>query len=175
MPARLPVVGPCSKLPLMDSTLQTLQRFWIMTLMFSVSKHTLGSHLCTRTDGPVDALSQDELYSLDMGVLGSTDSSTIDWINVSNAPYPTPYSPIMALAQNHIHFLNVPGASAGSAYIFVIHCEHIHFKFFYVTSFCCYQFLTFSQSPSRMAPFPTVPARLRPSSKKHQYELSRLF
>jgi hypothetical protein len=29
----------------------------------------------------------------------------------------------MALAQNHIFFLNVPGVAAGSADIYVIHCE----------------------------------------------------
>ena len=32
------------------------------------------------------------------------------------------YQPTMALAQNHIHFMGVPGLPAGSVKIFVIHC-----------------------------------------------------
>jgi len=36
------------------------------------------------------------------------------------------YQPVMALAQNHVHFLGVPGVAAGNAKIFVIHCEYMH-------------------------------------------------
>lgn len=33
------------------------------------------------------------------------------------------YDPVMALAQNHIHFLNSEDGGPGNANIFVIHCE----------------------------------------------------
>jgi hypothetical protein len=72
------------------------------------------------------ALSKGELYSLDMGQQKSASSSTLSWVNVQKAGFTTDnYQPVMALAQNHIHFLNVPGVAAGSAQIFVI-----HFSFF---------------------------------------------
>jgi len=32
------------------------------------------------------------------------------------------YQPVMALAQNHIHFMGVNGVDPGNAKIFVIHC-----------------------------------------------------
>ena len=35
------------------------------------------------------------------------------------------YQPVIALAQNHVHFLGVPGVAAGNAKIFVIHCEYM--------------------------------------------------
>lgn len=70
------------------------------------------------------ALSQGELYFLDMGSMTSANSSSIAWVDVEKAPYPSSYtSPVMALAQNHIHFLDIPGVQAGSAEIFVIHCK----------------------------------------------------
>jgi hypothetical protein len=47
----------------------------------------------------------------------------LSWENVQKAPLPDNYRPVMALAQNHIHFLGVPDVPAGSAEIFVIHCE----------------------------------------------------
>jgi hypothetical protein len=52
----------------------------------------------------------------------AAQSSPIAWVNVEAAQFNTTgYSPVMALANNHVHFLDVPGVAAGSAEIFVIH------------------------------------------------------
>lgn len=70
------------------------------------------------------ALSNGTLYSADFSTQKAANSTPIDWEVVGNPSFTTTgYSPVMALAQNHIHFLNVPGLSAGQADIFVIHCE----------------------------------------------------
>lgn len=63
------------------------------------------------------------LYQADFGQLADAQSTAIDWQSVNDPSFSTSgYSkPVMALAQNHIHFLDVPGTSAGQAYIFVIH------------------------------------------------------
>ncbi len=58
-----------------------------------------------------------------MGLLKAANSSALEWVDVEKAPYPSDYEPVMALAQNHIFFLNVAGVSAGSAAIYVIHCK----------------------------------------------------
>ncbi|KAI0360607.1 hypothetical protein OH77DRAFT_1418587 [Trametes cingulata] len=71
------------------------------------------------------ALSHNELYFLDMGSLKTANASALEWQDVEKSPYPDDYQPVMALAQNHIHFLDVPNVPAGSADIFVI-----HFSFF---------------------------------------------
>lgn len=68
------------------------------------------------------ALSHGELFFLDMQQMKSANSSPIAWTDVEKSPYPDGYNPVMALAQNHIHFLDVPDVPAGSADIFVIHC-----------------------------------------------------
>ncbi|KAF9508151.1 hypothetical protein BS47DRAFT_248219 [Hydnum rufescens UP504] len=48
--------------------------------------------------------------------------SAISWQSVEAPSFSvTNYNPVMALAQNHIHFLDVPGSSPGEAFIFVIH------------------------------------------------------
>ncbi|KAH7904978.1 hypothetical protein BJ138DRAFT_1018344 [Hygrophoropsis aurantiaca] len=70
------------------------------------------------------ALSQENLFSLDMGLLKAANSTPLAWVNAEQAPYPANYQPVMALAQNHIHFLDVPGVAAGSADIFVIHYSY---------------------------------------------------
>ncbi|KII91112.1 hypothetical protein PLICRDRAFT_105622 [Plicaturopsis crispa FD-325 SS-3] len=71
------------------------------------------------------ALSHGELFSLDMASLTKAGDTALQWTDVESTPYGKDYSPVMALAQNHIHFLDVPGVDAGSADIFVI-----HFSFF---------------------------------------------
>jgi hypothetical protein len=58
-----------------------------------------------------------------MGLLKAANSSALQWVDVEKAPYSSDYEPVMALAQNHVFFLNVPGVPAGSADIYVIHCE----------------------------------------------------
>jgi hypothetical protein len=58
-----------------------------------------------------------------MGLLKAANSSALEWVDVEKAPYQSGYKPVMALAQNHIFFLDVPGVSAGSAAIYVIHCK----------------------------------------------------
>ncbi|KAI6104176.1 hypothetical protein EDD16DRAFT_413953 [Pisolithus croceorrhizus] len=70
------------------------------------------------------ALSHDNLFSLDMGLLTAANSTALSWVDAEAAPYPSNYQPVMALAQNHIHFLDVPGVPAGSADIFVIHYSY---------------------------------------------------
>lgn len=70
------------------------------------------------------ALSQGNLFSLDMGLLNAANSTPLSWTNDEQVPYPSNYVPVMALAQNHIHFLDVPNVPAGSADIFVIHYSY---------------------------------------------------
>ncbi|KAG2339661.1 hypothetical protein BDR05DRAFT_576998 [Suillus weaverae] len=70
------------------------------------------------------ALSQGNLFSLDMGLLKAANSTPLNWIIDGQVPYPSGYVPVMALAQNHIHFLDVPNVPAGSADIFVIHYSY---------------------------------------------------
>ncbi|KAH9852563.1 hypothetical protein C2E23DRAFT_826139 [Lenzites betulinus] len=71
------------------------------------------------------ALSHDELWFLDMGSLKTANASAVAWQDVEQSPFGADYDPVMALAQNHVHFLDVPNVPAGSADIFVI-----HFSFF---------------------------------------------
>lgn len=59
-----------------------------------------------------------------MGLLNAANSTPLSWTNDEQVPYPSNYVPVMALAQNHIHFLDVPNVPAGSADIFVIHCAY---------------------------------------------------
>jgi len=70
------------------------------------------------------ALSSTNLFSLDMGALKAANSTPLSWVDDEQAPYPSGYQPVMAIAQNHVHFLNVPGVPAGSADIFVIHYSY---------------------------------------------------
>ncbi|KAH7882828.1 hypothetical protein F5I97DRAFT_1780904, partial [Phlebopus sp. FC_14] len=70
------------------------------------------------------ALSHGNLFSLDMGLLKAANNTPLSWTSDEQAPYPSDYQPVMALAQNHIHFLDVPGVPAGSADIFVIHYSY---------------------------------------------------
>lgn len=58
-----------------------------------------------------------------MGAMKAANSSALEWVDVQKAPYQSNYVPVMALAQNHIFFLDVPGVAAGSADIYVIHCK----------------------------------------------------
>jgi hypothetical protein len=79
------------------------------------------------------AYSGGHIFSLDMASLKAASSAPIPWQDAQTAdlsPDPsdlTPgdntagYQPVMALAQNHIQFLGIPGFSPGSAKIFVIH------------------------------------------------------
>jgi len=72
------------------------------------------------------ALSNGELFSLDMGLLKAANSTALSWVDVQKPSFTTTnYAPVMALAQNHVHFLDVPGVAAGSALIFVIHFSYL--------------------------------------------------
>ncbi|CAG7847756.1 SubName: Full=Uncharacterized protein {ECO:0000313/EMBL:CCA69528.1} [Serendipita indica DSM 11827] len=72
------------------------------------------------------ALSNSQLYSLDMASLTQSDGGTRGWQFVQapafaqNNAYP---KPVMALAENHIHFLNV--GKPATADIFVIHFSYM--------------------------------------------------
>ena len=70
------------------------------------------------------ALSKGELWFLDMSSLKAATSSALPWTDAETSPYGSDYQPTMALAQNHVHFIGTPGTPAGSAEIFVIHCEY---------------------------------------------------
>ncbi|KAI9511643.1 hypothetical protein F5148DRAFT_1274158 [Russula earlei] len=59
-----------------------------------------------------------------MGLLKAANATALQWVDVEQAPYPSGYQPVMALAQNHVFFLNVPGVAAGSAAIYVIHFNY---------------------------------------------------
>ncbi|KAG8216554.1 hypothetical protein J3R82DRAFT_6735 [Butyriboletus roseoflavus] len=98
---------------------------------WSTQAVTLGSFDTTSFDAILDhdtnvfyALSHGNLFSLDMGLLSAANSTPVAWVNAEQSPYPSNYQPVMALAQNHIHFLDIPGVSAGSADIFVIHYSY---------------------------------------------------
>lgn len=68
------------------------------------------------------------MFFLDMKSETTANSSAIAWTDVGSPSAwgdLSSYQPTMALAQNHIHFIGVPGLSAGNADIFVI-----HFSFF---------------------------------------------
>ncbi|KIL62237.1 hypothetical protein M378DRAFT_179751 [Amanita muscaria Koide BX008] len=72
------------------------------------------------------AYSKQDIYALDMGLLKAANSTPLPWTDVQHPDFATSdYQPVMALAQNHIHFLNVPGLSNGSARIFVIHFSYL--------------------------------------------------
>lgn len=70
------------------------------------------------------AVSKGELFSLDMALLTSANATALPWNDVQKTPYGDSYQPVMALAQNHIHFIDVPGTPAGDANIFVIHFSY---------------------------------------------------
>ncbi|KAJ3774205.1 hypothetical protein FB446DRAFT_729807 [Lentinula raphanica] len=67
-----------------------------------------------------------ELWFLSFAnITTAAQSSAIAWTDVEKAGFDTTnYQPVMALANNHIHFLDVPGVAAGSADIFVIHFSY---------------------------------------------------
>ncbi|KAH8829632.1 hypothetical protein DL96DRAFT_1598908 [Flagelloscypha sp. PMI_526] len=68
-------------------------------------------------------LSKGGLYSLTLGdTLTTATSDAKGWEKSSDPPFDASnYKPVMGLAQNHIHLLNVPNVEAGSAQIFVVH------------------------------------------------------
>ena len=77
----------------------------------------------TLPDPLPDALSKGTLFSLNMDSMKAAKSDSIEWNLVQQLPFPDNYNPVMALAQNHIHFLDVGSDGSGTAHIFVIHCE----------------------------------------------------
>ncbi|KAH9831157.1 uncharacterized protein C8Q71DRAFT_782995 [Rhodofomes roseus] len=71
------------------------------------------------------AISGTDLYFLNMGSETTANSSALSWVDVETDPFPSSYTaPVAALAQNHIHFLDVPNVPAGEAKIFVIHFSY---------------------------------------------------
>ena len=88
------------------------------------------------------ALSKGELYFIDFGQLKSANTTALSWVDVGQSPYGADYQPVMGLAQNHIHFLDVPNTPAGDADIFVIHCGfHALNVAVYVLTTTLYSFL----------------------------------
>ncbi|KAN0127238.1 hypothetical protein V8E53_014958 [Lactarius tabidus] len=70
------------------------------------------------------AVSNLELFRLDMGLLKAANSTPLAWVDVEKTPFQTGYQPVMALAQNHIHFLDVPQTPVGDVNIYVIHFNY---------------------------------------------------
>lgn len=67
-------------------------------------------------------LSGDNLHQLDMSDQVAAKSDPLKWEEVNKPNFKTDgYDPVMAIADNHIFFLNVPGNGAGETNIFVIH------------------------------------------------------
>ena len=67
-------------------------------------------------------LDKSTLYRLDMAQLTAADSTPRGWEVMGNPPFMSTINytqPVLALAQNHIHFLNI--GKPGQADIFVIH------------------------------------------------------
>lgn len=111
------------------------------------------------------AISGSDLFFLNMGAETSANSTALAWTDVEQTPFGSSYKPVMALAQNHIHFLDVPNVSAGEAKIFVIHCE------FFVH--CIrprvsrdHQTLTSNPTPSRTLLRAATPSRRRTARQR---------
>ncbi|KIM85843.1 hypothetical protein PILCRDRAFT_347501 [Piloderma croceum F 1598] len=66
-------------------------------------------------------LAAGEMWFLNLQSLKAAQSEPIAWTDVGPAPYGPNYNPVMALADNHIYFIDVPNVPAGSMDIFVIH------------------------------------------------------
>jgi len=71
------------------------------------------------------ALSKGTMFSLNMDTMKVAKSESIEWNLVQKFDFPDDYNPVMALAQNHIHFLNVGSDGPGTARIFVIHYSYL--------------------------------------------------
>lgn len=71
-------------------------------------------------------MSKGEIFFLDMSSLTAASSSALAWQDAGASSWGdlSSYDPVMAIAQNHIHFIGVPGLSAGQADIFVIHFSY---------------------------------------------------
>lgn len=80
------------------------------------------------------AYSNGDIYNLDMSLLKAATPTALPWNDVQSPDLTadtdgtaTPgagtagYQPVLALAQNHVHFLGIAGLPAGDAKIFVIH------------------------------------------------------
>jgi len=66
-----------------------------------------------------------EMWFLNMQSLKAAQNSPIAWTDVGPTPYGPSYNqPVMALANNHIHFIDVPNVPSGSIDIFVIHYSY---------------------------------------------------
>jgi len=60
-----------------------------------------------------------------MDSLKAAKPDPIGWNVVQQFNFPDNYTPVMALAQNHIHFLDVGSDDPGTARIFVIHFSYL--------------------------------------------------
>ncbi|KAG9000530.1 hypothetical protein FRB94_005380 [Tulasnella sp. JGI-2019a] len=70
-------------------------------------------------------LQGNNLYQLDMSQENKATSSQIKWSEIGKPSFNTSgYTPTLGFANNHVYFLDVPGTSAGTAYIYVIHFSY---------------------------------------------------
>ena len=73
---------------------------------------------------PVDGMLGGNLHKLDMKAIKAAEDTALKWELVGTPNFNmADYRPIMAVAENRIHFLNVPGNAAGQANIFDIPCK----------------------------------------------------
>ncbi|KAH6911446.1 hypothetical protein BKA70DRAFT_856615 [Coprinopsis sp. MPI-PUGE-AT-0042] len=76
------------------------------------------------------AMTGTKMLSLDMALLKAASGEEIPWNEVGEPSLSAEassegYVPTMALGQNHIHFLGVPGLGEGDAKVFVIHFSYL--------------------------------------------------
>lgn len=72
----------------------------------------------------LDGLSGDQLYTLGMSNLTKALQTPLSWTTVETPIFSYDSQlPIMATADSHVFFLDVPGNSAGEADIYDVHGE----------------------------------------------------
>jgi len=98
------------------------------TKSWSTQSTTPGSFDYSSFDAVLDhdtnvfyALSKGAMYSLNMDEMKVAKPEALEWNLVQQFDFPENYNPVMALAQNHIHFLDVGSDGPGNARIYVIH------------------------------------------------------
>jgi len=115
-----------SSLPNAVHIFNFVSRSWsTMTVQLNGVSHQSIEAILDRDTNVFFGLNKSTLYRLDMAQLNASDGSTRGWETLGTPPFMNAinYSqPVLALAQNHIHFLNIGQPS--QADIFVIHFSY---------------------------------------------------
>ena len=100
-----------------------MSRSWsTLTVQLNGVSHQSIEAILDRDTNVFFGLNKSTLYRLDMAQLAAADNTTRGWETLGNPPFMSTINytqPVLALAQNHIHFLNIGQPS--QADIFVIH------------------------------------------------------